>query len=163
MRTLRAVTKTKGPGVPLRDINKHLKGLSTSDLHAALIDLQTNDFGVLYDAGVNGNGTGILYFKPHPMTFNEKDKLFEKAVCPGKGISHKLYEINFRNTKKMNDRHIDLCRDFHPHAELMNDILSQLTDSDSDRTFNVIPGCLRKQYVQEQEYLTNSMKSNIIL
>ena len=121
---LKAIVKTKGPACPVRDIGKHMRGLNANEIKHELKLLQTEGFGILY------NNKITVFLKPHPSTFNDKSKPFCHIVFGT--MNHNYYNANFMQMNTLSDRVIDICQQHHPHAELMMNLLLQVTDSDDD-------------------------------
>ena len=124
-RVASAICKTLGPAVSVRDIHKHIKGLSAKLLRLELDGIVKMEFGVIYE----GDRNMVCYMKPHPSTLQENNKVLKMAAIP-----FSQYTSSYMNTQKMSNVIVNAALLHHPHQELLLDILSQDDpDSDSDK------------------------------
>ncbi len=75
-------------------------------------------------------GKPSIFFKPHPSTFTDETKPFSEIVFGG--MNHDFYTANYLTVSNLTDNQIDVCLHNHPYAELMMNMLSQVSDSEED-------------------------------
>ena len=115
-RVARAVCVTNGLGVPLRGINKHIRGLSDNYLEDELKYCAKNGLEDLH----GGPRRSMTYFKLHPSTLTEDNPMIKSS-----GISLEWYTISYLKTVQMTNQFMQICRQFHPYSELLLAILSR--------------------------------------
>ena len=123
-KVLKAVVRSKGPSITLRNLQKKLKNVNTEILKVELQQLQGEGFGFMQE-GVRNSFT---FFKPHPETISETTDLFKLH-----GIMYGEYNVNFRIMSDLTSAEKNLILNSHPHADLIMDILTPSnTSSDED-------------------------------
>ena len=84
--------------------------------------LERANFGLLQE----GPRKRTYFLKPHPDTLSEDDNIIKKNE-----VNLETYSINFNDVAKITDSDREMCDKYHPHQELLLDLLS-LNSNDSD-------------------------------
>ena len=122
-RVCSAICKTKGPASTVRLINKHIYGITSAVLLDEIMAVENMGFGMKHES----EGKPNIFFKPHPDTVQEDNKILKLA-----GFTHEQYVARYYMIDKDFGKNIrDAVIMHHPHNGLVMDMLSQ-DDSDTD-------------------------------